>query len=103
MLHGRSHGLDGADRFVAEDASRRHFGDVALQDVEVGAADRHGVDAHDRVRVGEDPRIGNLFPCLASGTVVHECLHRLLLVDVCAASVTVAGRSETGAKDPSRV
>ena len=44
-------GFDGADGFVAEDAAVDDRGDVALEDVEVGAADGGGVDAHDGVGV----------------------------------------------------
>jgi hypothetical protein len=43
--------LDGADRLVAEDAPVGDGGDVALEDVQVGAADGDGVDAHDGVGV----------------------------------------------------
>ena len=46
---------DRADRLVAQDAAFGHGGDVALQDVQVGAADRGGVDLHDDVgRVLDD-------------------------------------------------
>ena len=41
---------DGSDGLVAEDPSRLDLGDVALEDVQVGPADRRGVDADDRVR-----------------------------------------------------
>ena len=50
-LHARADRLDGADRLVAEDAPVGDLGDVALQDVQVGAADRDRVDADDRVGV----------------------------------------------------
>ena len=47
---GRADLLDGADGLVAEDRAGRGLGHVALEDVQVGAADRGGVDAHDRRR-----------------------------------------------------
>ena len=36
---------DGADRLVAEDAPIGHRRDVAFENVQVGATDRHGIDA----------------------------------------------------------
>ena len=51
VLHARSDLFDGADGLVTEDAAVGHRGHVALQDVQVGAADRHRVDANDRVGV----------------------------------------------------
>ena len=43
-------GVDGADGLVAEDPPVGDGGDVALEDVQIGAADRGGVDADDRRR-----------------------------------------------------
>ena len=43
--------LDRADGLVAEDPTVGHRRDVAFEDVQVGAADRDGVDADDRVGV----------------------------------------------------
>ena len=51
VLHAGADRLDGADGLVAEDAPVGHGRDVALQDVQVGAADRDGVDPHDGVGV----------------------------------------------------
>ena len=68
--------LDGADRFVAEDPSVGHRGHVALEDVQVGAADRDGVDADDRVGVGlAASGLGTSSHALLAGTVVDERLH----------------------------
>src|SRR5439155_1913455 len=61
---------DRADGFMAEDRPRLHLGYVALQDVQIGAADRRGVDADDRVRRHLDHRIRNLVPGPLSGTVI---------------------------------
>ena len=47
VLHSGAYGFDGADGFVAEDAPVGDGGDVALEDVEVGPADRHRVDSYD--------------------------------------------------------
>ena len=74
-LHAGAHGFDGADGFVAEDAAVDDRGDVALEDVEVGAADGGGVDADDGVGVVDEDGVGDLFPGLLTGSVVHECLH----------------------------
>ena len=72
--------LDGADRLVAEDAAVGDRGDVALEDVQVGAADRDGVDPHDGVGVVDDARSRDLLPRLVAGTVVDECAHGSSLV-----------------------
>ena len=47
-LHGATELLDDADRFVANGQARRDR-ILALQDVDVGAADRRGGDADERV------------------------------------------------------
>ena len=59
--------LDGADGLVAEDPAVGDGRDVALEDVQVGAADRHGVDAHDGVGVVDDRRLRHLLPRLFPG------------------------------------
>ena len=79
VLHARADGLDRTDRLVAEDPAVGHGGDIALQDVKVGAADGDGIDTDDRVGVVDDDGHRNLFPCLLTGTVVHDCTHRHLL------------------------
>ena len=71
---------DRTDGLVAEDRARRHLGNVSLQDVEVGSADRRHVDADDRVRRVDDHRIRDLFPGPLAGAVVHERFHGGLLV-----------------------
>jgi hypothetical protein len=59
----RAAGLeDGSDSLVAEDRPGCHLGDVALENVKVGAANRGGVDADDRVRRLLDLRLRDLFP-----------------------------------------
>ena len=75
VLDPAADALDGADGLVAEDASVGDLGDVALQDVQIGAADRDGVDAHDRVGVVDDHRHRDVLPRLVLRTVIHECLH----------------------------
>ena len=87
-------GLDGADGLVAEDAAVGHRGHVALEDVQVGAADRGGVDPHDRVGAVDDHRVGDLFPCRrcrgrgtrepSSVTSSFECRESLSLPAHCA-------------------
>ena len=55
--------LDGADRLVAEHASRAALGHVALEDVQVGPADRRGCRSARRRRSG--PRWPDREPCPA--------------------------------------
>ena len=74
-VDGRTDLGDRADAFVAEDASLGDGGDVALQDVQVGAADRRGVDPNDHVRRLQDRGIRYLFPRFLAGAVVDERLH----------------------------
>ena len=64
-LDARADRLDGADRFVAEDASVGDGGEIAFEDVEIGAADRGGIDAHDRVGVIANGGLVDFFPGLA--------------------------------------
>jgi hypothetical protein len=64
---------------VAEHPPVGHRGHVALEDVQVGAADRGRVDAdHDVGRV-HDGGVGDVLPALAARTVIDERLHRDLL------------------------
>jgi hypothetical protein len=77
--HRRADRDDGPDRLVAEDATLFDGGHVPLEDVQVGPADGGRVDLdHDVGRV-DGLRIGDGFPGLLAGTVIDECLHRLLL------------------------
>jgi len=62
---------------VAQDATVGHRGDVAFEDVQVGAANRHRVDAHDRVGVVDDDWHGDFLPGLLAGTVVDDSAHRM--------------------------
>ena len=105
-LTGRDAGADrdhGADGFVAEDAAVGHRGHVALEDVQVGAADGGRVDPHDRVGVVDDHRVGDLFPGLLPGSVVDECSHGFLhwLADVLVPAAS-PGRPLAGPKVHSR-
>ena len=80
----------GADRLVAEDRPGRRLGHVALEDVQVGAADRRGVDPHDRIGRVDDRRVIDRVPATFAGAVVHESLHL-----VCLPSVADKGRSRS--------
>ena len=62
VLHAGADGLDRADRFVAQNAAVGDGRDVALEDVQIGAADGDRVDPHDGVGVGLQCRFGNLIP-----------------------------------------
>src|SRR4029078_5801953 len=75
VLDAGAHLFDGADRLVAEDAAFGHRGHVALEDVQVRAADGRGVDPHDGVGVGGDARSRDLLPVFGTGTVVDDCTH----------------------------
>ena len=60
---------------VAEDPAVRDGGDVALQDVEIRAADRDGVDPNDCIGVVAQRWLRDLFPLLLTGSVIDERLH----------------------------
>ena len=77
---------DGADALVTEDAAVRHRWDVTLQDVQVGAADRGGVDLHDHIGRLLDGGVGHGLPRLLARSVVHERLHRFTPLSVTRAS-----------------
>src|SRR5690606_4493218 len=66
---------DLADALMPEDAPRLDLRRVALQDVQVGAADRRGDHPDDDVGRMLDHRVGNLIPALPAGPVVDERLH----------------------------
>ena len=55
--HGAANILDCSDCLVAEHAPRPDRGHVTVQDVQVGAADRGGVDPDDHVRIVGDLRV----------------------------------------------
>ena len=79
---GRADLDDGADRLVAENRSRLHLGHVALEDVQVGAADRRRVDPDDRVGRLDDRRVGDGLPCSARRgrgrrVLSSDCLSRV--------------------------
>jgi hypothetical protein len=72
---GASDFLDDADALVPEDSSVRDRGEVALENVEVGAADRRGRDPHDRVRRFPDGRPRLVFPGATARAVIDERFH----------------------------
>jgi hypothetical protein len=65
---------------VAQDAPVFDFGYIALEDVQIGAADRHRVDADDRVFCVAQCRLGDVAPRVAAKAVVAECLHDVPLM-----------------------
>jgi hypothetical protein len=76
-LDNRAHSL------VAEHGSRLAGGHVALEDVQVRAADRGRVDLHNRVSRVLDPGVWHLLPGTLPGTLVDERFHgRLLSIEV---------------------
>jgi len=60
---------------VAEDAAIRDGGHIAMQNVQVGAADRGGVNLDHDVGRFPDGRIGDVFPRLLARSVVYEGFH----------------------------
>jgi hypothetical protein len=60
---------------VTKDPARRHLGDIPLQDVQIGTANRGGVDADDGVGLINHHRVGNLVPTLVVRTVIYESFH----------------------------
>src|SRR4029453_9777060 len=74
--HGGARLLDDDDAFVAEDASVAEGRHVALQDVEVGPADRGRRDADHGVGRLANGRTWLVLPGAAAGAVVHQRLHR---------------------------
>ena len=70
---------------MTEDPSRRHLGEVPLQDVQVAATDSRGVDPNNSIGVVNECRIRNFVPALVVGPVIDECFHgvTLSLVECC--------------------
>jgi len=64
-----------ADTFMAKNASWRASGDVALQDVQVGAADRGLSDLDDGVACRLKDRLGTLFQGFEARTAIHQGFH----------------------------
>ena len=75
-LHAGAHLNDGTDGLVPENASRRRLGNVALQDVQIGSADRGRIHSRDDVAIVFDLRVRDFAPALAARSLVHECVHR---------------------------
>src|SRR4029079_6168238 len=78
LLKGRYGGSgldDRADGLVPENGPGNDLRDVALQDVQVGAADRDRVDPHDDVARGRDRGVRNLFPRPSARAVIDKSLH----------------------------
>ncbi len=66
---------DSAHGFVTENSSVRHRRNVTTENVQIGAADRHRVDAHDRVGRFGDRGVGHVFPRALSRTMKYQCFH----------------------------
>ena len=64
VAHRRADLEDGADALVPEDPALGHSGHVALEDVQVGAADRGRVDPDDGVGGIDELGVGDLVPAL---------------------------------------
>ena len=73
--------FDRPDRFVAEDAAALDGGDVTLENVQVGPADRYRIDPDHRVGGGRDDGSGPVLLGRATGAGEHCCLHHVSLVE----------------------
>src|SRR5580704_1004312 len=72
---GRTCFMNDADAFVTENASRLTTRHIALQDVQIGAANRCARDAHDRVGRIDDGRHRTFVERSFSRAVIYECFH----------------------------
>src|SRR5262245_18057291 len=100
-LHRRHRGPDlddRPDRLMTEDRARLHLGNIALEDVQVGAADGRGVDADDCVRRLLDHRVGHVLPRADAGPAVDETFHGYLLVARRAVLATEGVAESVGAR-----
>ena len=66
---------DHADALVTQDAADLDLRNIAVEDMEVGSADRGGDHLDDDISRLFDLRIGYFVPCLLAGTFVDECFH----------------------------
>jgi hypothetical protein len=64
-----------ADGLVAENAAVGDRRDITLENVQVGAADRGGVDPYHHVGRVLNCSVGNVFPGLLPGAVIHQRFH----------------------------
>src|SRR5690349_21848764 len=60
---------------MAENRPRRGLRHVAFEDVQIGSADRGGVDPNDDVRRSDDRGILDGVPAALAGTVVDKSVH----------------------------
>src|SRR5690606_23900139 len=70
-----AHFLDDADAFMAQNAPGLHRGYVALEDVQVGAADGGAGDAHDRIGGFLNPGNGYVVETAFAGAAVDNGFH----------------------------
>ena len=69
--------LDDPDPLVAQNATRYDTGQIALEDVQVGAADRGLGDAHDGVICVAEGRLRHVFQLNLAMSAVNESFHRV--------------------------
>jgi len=77
VLHCTANFSDGADTFVAQNAALGDGGDIAFENMEIGATNSGGVDLDDDIGRLLDDGVGNFFPLFQTGTVLDECFHGL--------------------------
>jgi len=73
--HAGSHILDDADGLVAEDRPRFRLWHISLEDMQVAAADRAGVDPNDNVGRINDRGVLDGVPTTLTGAMVNKSLH----------------------------
>jgi hypothetical protein len=85
--------FDDAHAFVAEDEAVLALGDVALEDVQVAAADRDAEDSDDRGGWPPEHRLRCVVPALLARPVINECFHDRPPSLCCASSGLIPGPS----------
>ena len=102
--HAWAYLVDDARAFMAENAPRLAGCDVALENVQVRAADRRLVDLDDGVGGGIDHRLGSFFNRFLAWANIDERFHcrslRLLLTDIHSAVPFVKSRYGGGPRPP---
>ena len=79
--HERTHGLDHAYAFVPKNSAGRDRRDVALQDVQIRAADRRRRDPDHRIARVSNDRLGPGLPRPLVGATVDQRVHHVVRLD----------------------
>src|SRR5204863_8317265 len=79
-----------AHDLVSEDVAAHHRGDVAVVEMEVGAADRGQRHAHDRVVRIEDLRLRHVDDAHLGFAPPADCFHAIFLPEGCPSVVAIS-------------